>query len=735
MGEDTARWIDPFIGVDWPGNCLCGPHLPHSLVRLGPDTVHPHDTTGYRSGSAIVRFSHTHVAGTGGGGRYGNIGVMPFLGPPQDAPSPCSPEHEEASAGYYAVTLGRAGIRAELTSTPRVGMHRYSFPAGSAANVLIDVGAVIQVANNRPGEGTGASTGGFVEFTSAGELVGRGDFRGGWGHQHPYSVFFCVRFGRAPTARLVGDATGCWNAVGTDGAHAKAVASFAGNPAGNQAGDQAVELRVGISLVSVAQARASIDRETTGMTFDDIRSRARATWSESLARVRVEGGSDKQLTMFYTMLSRLLCMPTDLGIDDENPWWRSGVRHYSDFYCLWDSVRNANSLLALIEPELESALLNSLLDTAERTGWLPDAWIAGHSAQIQGASSADVLFCEAALKGLPGVDYSKALAFMRKNAEVEPDDPRYHGRHLRDWRDRGWLSTDTWQGVSRQLEYAYQDWCIGALARHLGDHAVAERYGASSRNLWNLWREDIHAFAPRRPDGSWAAGYDPAAIRPDCWADPHFYEGSGHAWSFNTQHDVAGLIARMGSDAAFIARLDQFFADGRHPWKEIVLHTPYLYTYAGRPDLTAERAREMLAAHYRPTRDGLDDNEDMGCQSAFYLCASIGIYPIMGQDLYLLSPPALPRVELTLAGGRVLVIEAPGAGPQLRQYIAAATLDGQQLDRAWLRHGEIVGGGTLRFTLSDRPGDWGQSRRPPSPLSDASPHAGKARSSTAEGEG
>ena len=700
-----AGYVDPFIAVNWPGNGLCGPYLPFSLVRLGPDCRRQVDTTGYATGHPIQWFSHTHVSGTGGNGRYGNIGLAPFAGSEWGCPADQIPAKEEAAVGYYAVTLNPARIRAELTSTPRVGVHRYTFPTGQQANVLVDVGAVIQVRDAEPIRGTGGSTGGFVECVSDTEVIGRGDYRGGWGHNFPYSVYFAARFDTPAQGKLVGNRDGLQAGVAADGPDTRAVLSFGKK--------RTIGVRVGISFISVAKARAALEREAGTKDFDTIRDEAVAVWNQAFSRFSLKGGTATQKKMFYTMLYRLLCMPTDLGVDDENAFWSSGVRSYQDFYCLWDSVRNANSFFGLFDPEREVAFLNSLLDVADHIGWIPDAWIAGHSAQVQGGSSADVLFCEAALKGFPGIDYEKALSRMRRNAEQESPNPQLYGRYVNDYQTLGYVSTNVNQGASRHVEYAYQDWCIGKLAAKLGQDDVARSYQASSKKIWNLWRKDLKSIAPRQPSGVWAEGFDPMFIRPDCWADPHFYEGSGYAWTLNVHHDIPGLIARLGGPAAFMKHLDLFCQPEMvHPWKEIVLHIPYLYIYAGRPDRTAERVQEQLRKHYRPTRDGLDDNEDMGCQSSFYLCSSIGVYPVMGQDLYLLTTPSFSRMEIELgSSGKKLVIEAPGAGAR-KPYIVKATLNGKPLNRAWLRHHEIKDGAVLRFELSAKPGTWGRNRPP-----------------------
>ena len=328
---------------------------------------------------------------------------------------------------------------------------------------------------------------------------------------------------------------------------------------------------------------------------------------------------------------------------------------------------------------------------------------------IQGGSSADILFCEAALKGLEGIDYAKALKQMRKNNEEKSPDTRYYGRHLDDYHKLGYLSTNVRGCVSRHLEYAYQDACIAALAAHLGQADVAATYRTSAQKVWNLWRGDKQAFCPRKPDGGWVEPFDPAFCFDPSWEDPHCYEGSCRQWSWNVQHDFAGLVARMGGPEAFIAQLDAFFESGQYHSKETMLHVPWLYHYAGRPDLSAKRAKWALETFFKPTRDGLSDNEDMGCQSAFYLWGSMGLYPIMGQDLYLVGTPRFERIEVALGeAGGTLVIETTGEG----DFIASAALNGRDLPRAWLRHGEIAGGAVLTLTRAARPTDWGLTRPP-----------------------
>ena len=243
----------------------------------------------------------------------------------------------------------------------------------------------------------------------------------------------------------------------------------------NYAGQREVNLRVGISFVSVANARAYVEREAGEKTFEQIRHEAEQEWERVLSAFAVSGGSEEQRRTFYSMLYRLFCMPTDLGTDEENPFWKSGVRQFTDFYCLWDSIRNANSFFHLFFPELSRDMLNSLLDIAEHTGWLPDAHLANQHGYMQSACACDILFPEAALKGITGIDYQKALCYLRKNNETPTPDVLVKGRYSRlqyprvpvDERPQGFGVPASGIYLPRLVHRA-----IGGLSRRTGNRAA-----------------------------------------------------------------------------------------------------------------------------------------------------------------------------------------------------------------------------------------------------------------------
>jgi predicted alpha-1,2-mannosidase len=330
---------------------------------------------------------------------------------------------------------------------------------------------------------------------------------------------------------------------------------------------------------------------------------------------------------------------------------------------------------------------------------------------MQSACACDILFPEATLKGVAGVDYGRALAHLRRNCEAPTPDVLTRGRYIDDYHKLGYLSTNVPKGsVSRHLEYCYHDWCIAQLARKLGDNEVAARYVGYSHRVWNLWNDQQKAFCPRLPDGTWLAGFDPWRQARESWNDIACYEGNAAIWTCNVFQDIPGLIARMGGPAAFVAWLDRLFEAKIFAVKETRMHIPHLYTYAGRPDRAAERVREALAV-FAPTPGGIPDNEDMGCQSGYFLWHAMGLYPIYGQTHYMLTPPMFDAVTAPLGNGRSLriTVERNGTG----RYIQQCRLGDRELNRAWVQHDELLAAPRLHFILGDKPGDWGAACPPP----------------------
>lgn len=686
MPTDILRYVDPMFGVDAGGNCLCGPHLPFGFVRPGPDVVAPQPTNGFRTGQPVLHFSQTHVSGTGGGGRFGNIGLLPLMTGQLPNPAGIVMENIDAKPGYFACSLG--DIRLESTCTQRVACYRFTFPTGGG-RVLLRSGAVVC---------RGKAIGGHVQWIDDSLVVGYGDLQGGWGQNLPYRIHFAARFSRPAQTLQTGLEPDFSAARHASGINATTLADF-------DAG-AALEVQIAISHVSIAQARISLDAETKDMTFDSVRSAATAQWQHWLSTIEVEGGRTQDLERFYSLFARLVCMPSDCGTD-ENPLWNSGKRQFEGYYALWDSVRNANSVFAFLWPDLARDMLNNLIDIADHTGWMPDAWIAFQHAFVQGGISADVLFSEAFRRGFPGVDYSRALQHLLRHTKEQHPEPARFGRYIEEYRRLGYCAENTPHCVSRTVEYSLHDWCIARLAQGLGRQDLVAAFDKTAGNLWNLWREDMKCFAPKNSKGAWIEPFNPCKpSRPDYWNDPHCYEGVGYEWALAATHVLPELIRRHGGPEGFTAHLDRFFAEYFFDWKEMLLHTPYLYHFVGRPDRSAEILWNMMEKYFTSGPKGIKDNEDMGSQSAFFVATAIGLYPLMGHTIWFLTAPRFERTTIRRAGQAPLTILAPGASEGLR-YVQGVTIDGRDFRANRIEHQDLNRCQRIEFTLGTAPSDWG----------------------------
>lgn len=717
-----TNWVDPFIGVEI-GNTLPGPQLPFGLVRLGPDVAPPNNTTGYRPDKPIRGFSHNHLSGTGGGARYGNILIIPQIGEPNLNPAP-SKYNEYAKPGFYTVTLhNKTGdVQCELTTGNRVGMHRYTFfklnndetlllnytqDDTIHANILLDVSSIINMVEAEPTQNTEGS----VTIVSDHQIEGYAGFKGGWGGENPYKVYFVATFDK-PFSSF-----GTWknnilfrNVPNQSGTNTGAFAEF------TMKQKEQIQVKVAISYVSLDNARNNM-KEVQGWNFDEVRNNADKVWNDYLGLIEVEGGTPEMKTVFYTALYHAFSMPSYLGVDDENPRWKSGKPHFGDFYTLWDTYRTVMPLYTLIKPEKQSAIVQCLLDIYQHKGWLPDAWTAGDYAYVQGGTSADVIIADAIIKDLKGFDPGIAYEAIKKNADSVSDNPYKYGRYLEEYNKFGYLSSNIKNGSSRTLEYAYDDYCIAQVAKALHKENDYRKYLKQSYNSLNLFNPDTKFFWSKDTMGKWEPGFSPTFRRPDYWNGPYFYEGT--PWNYSTYfpHDMKLLISKHGGNSEFVAFLDELF-DKKHyeMGNEPGFLTPYLYHYAGRPDKSFKQVRDLLS-DYKVGRLGLPGQDDSGAMSAWFVFGSIGIFPVAGQDIYLIGSPLFSKTIMKLGSGKTFTIIAKNANKQ-NLYVQSAKLNGKTWDKCWFSHKDIVNGGELIFEMGSTPSNWGVNTPPPS-LSDS----------------
>ena len=718
-GQSLLAYVDPFVGTENGGNIVPGAQIPFGFVHVSPDTNHP-TSAGYNSHEEIIGFSQTHVSGTGGASKYGNFLTTPLVGilRVNDLSSPKS--EETASPGYYAVRLTRSNVKAELTATRLVAMHRYTFPASNLAHLLIDVSSVIQPESGENAIKNPHPIDCWVRVVAPNRIEGTGNFVGGW-NQSPYTLHFSAEFDRPYTA------FGTWrdNRLEARTAAAAGEGKVGAYATFDASTNQTIQMKIGVSFISPEKARINITQEIPNWDFNAVRRQAEAAWERVLGQIQIQGGSEEERNIFYTALFHSHCMPHDLT--GENVWWNSDEPHYEEFYAIWDTFRTHFPLLTLIQPERQRDMVRSLVDTYVHTGWMPDSRIAGANGMTQGGSNSDVVVADAMVKGVTGIDYQKAYEAMVKNAEVDSPRPLYEGRQLLEYKRLGYLSMNYPRSASRTLEYAYNDFCLAQVAQGLGNTADSAKYFARSKNWMNVWNDETRSARPRYDDGRWLTPFAASDYYPNqhynYWDAP-FYEGSGSIYGTYVPHDVQALIDKLGGDQGFITWLDAFFANApsrdqsfnrglyNHNNEPDFL-AAFLYIHAGRPDRTQERVRRILATEYRTGRGGLPGNDDSGAMSSWFVWAAMGLYPNAGQPFYYICSPLFRRSNMNLGAGRSFVIEAPEISEK-NLYVQSATLNGRLLDRAWLKHDEIARGGTLVLRMGATPSSWGRTDRPPS---------------------
>jgi len=729
QGSDPVAHVDPLIGTSGSGNAVPGALVPHGVVKLSPDcVVDPGDVDSYEyQADRIEGFSHLHFQGPGGGGNgYSQILLMPTTGELRteeiDYASAYSHDQEAAEPGYYMVMLQDYDVKAELTATAHAGFHRYTYPAADPARILIDVGHC-----------RGDSRGGAVEIINDRVVEGFG----------LYNVHPLLDLALSTERKTTGQSTVYFHAVFSRSFSSHGTWAEGGVQAGSatQSGPdigaylefsttagEMIEVQVGISLVSVEQARKNLEAEAGDKSFDEVRAEARAAWNCRLNRVQVEGGTQDQRKMFYTALYHTLLAPADYteeggvffsGADGRGAvFGKKNFRFYTDDWCAWDTFRTSRPLATLVEPETVDDVMASYLHLYQQGGWLPKCtWHATGYSRIMIGNHAVPMIADALVKGFSGFDQDIAWAAIYKAATQDVDDDKFGGLcgyvnlgTPPEYVESGYVShdCDMHQSASMTLEYAYNDWCTAQAAGKLGRTDQEPVFRQRALNYQNHWNEAVGFMQGRNQDGSWREPFDPA----DDADDNDFCEATSWIYTWFVPHDVAGLIALMGGEENFAAKLDEFFSGGHFEISnEPSFHIPYLYNYAGEPARTQSTVRATLANDFGPDPGGLPGNDDSGATSAWYAFSAMGFYPVApGDGVYQLTSPLFDKITIQLhpayAQGKTFVIETVD-NSAANLYIQSAELNGQPLDRPWITHEEITKGGTLRLQMGRDPSTWG----------------------------
>ena len=736
-GTDAWSAVDPRIGTGGDGHTFPGATVPFGMIQLSPDTAMPDFkhaykwAAGYQYGdSSIMGFSHTHFSGSGHSD-LGDVLLMPIAGDvrlePGDPARPgsgyrsrFSHDSEVAQAGYYAVTLSDYGVRAELTAGRRVGWHRYTFPAGTPAHVLLDLRPSIY-------DYTGKVLWARARVHDDGTVTGCRTTRG-WAPGR--ELCFAMRFSQPMISRRLLNRE-------TDVIY-KGFKGPGNQPVDNDAQNgralvgvfdfgalkQPLEVKVAISPVSEANAVANLDQDGAGWDFDARRAEAKAAWARELAVVDIDAPKTAR-TQFYTALYHAMLSPTlsmDVNGDYRGP--DHAVHRAKDFefystWSLWDVYRAQQPLMVLLHPARSTDFIRSLIAAREASpfGILPVWAYQGLETWCMIGYHAVPVIADAYIKGVRGFDAGKALAAMVASATYAP-----YG-DLADYMKLGYVPIDKEpEAASKTLEYAYDDWSLAQMAKAMGKTRIAATFDKRATNWRNAWDPKTGFMRAKLSNGQFRTPFDPtyAGYGSD------YTEGNAWQYSWYVPQDVAGLITAMGGDAKFDAKLDELFdakVDPSHfknveditgliGWyahgNEPSHHIAYLYDYAGEPWKTQERLKQIMETQYAARPDGLSGNDDLGQMSAWYIFTALGFYPVTpASDQYAIGRPFVPKAVIHLTNGHTFTVVADHLDAA-HPYVGKVTLNGKPLDRVYLHHAEILAGGELHFTMQATPNrSWG----------------------------
>jgi predicted alpha-1,2-mannosidase len=717
FAKSPVDFVNPMIGTDAHGHVYPGATLPFGMVQLSPDT---RDNTwdgssGYHySDTSILGFSMNHLTGTGCPD-LGNIMLIPTVGDlklvPGDKPGDgyrarFSHQDEVSRPGYYAVDLPDYKVKVELTATARAGFHRYTFPATDAAHIVLDL---------QHGIGNTVTE---AQLTIENDRTATGYRRSdGWGGGKVY--YFVMEFSRPFDSAGVAQADKDVAGNTTTGKETKGHFDFK-----TKAGEQ-ILVRVGLSTVSVEGARKNLNAEIPDWNFDAVAKAVRQQWDKALSVFAVETPDNNLKQTFYTALYHTLVAPTLLSdVDgqfrgpDGNVHQAKGYDYYTEI-SIWDIFRAEIPLLALDQSARVNDIVNTMLAHFKIFGHqtLPVWPEGGKETWCMIGNHALPIIATAYLSGLRDWNDGEALDDMIATTDQNRE-------QLDAYRERGFVPTGkNVQSVSKTLEYAYDDSCIARFAKALGKDDIAEKYFQRSQNWTNVFDPSTGFMRGRNADGSWVTPF--GENEQDSINFDEYTEANAWQYNFFVPQDVPGLIAKLGGDDKFCARIDEMFdtkqiipnlhlipdvtgvigmySQGNEPDHNFA----YLYSYAGQPWKTQARVRQVANLLYTNTPDGLCGNDDCGQISAWYVFAALGFYPSdPASGIYILGSPLMDKATIHLDskyyhGHSFTVIARNNSAENC--YIQSATLNGKPITRSWISQAEITAGGKLVLTMGPAP--------------------------------
>ena len=689
---DYTKYVDPFIGTGGHGHTFPGATVPFGMVQLSPDTRIDGSWDGcsgyHYSDSIIYGFSHTHLSGTGVSD-YGDILLMPVAGEPSVDNKVYSSkfEHkdETAAAGYYSVKLNDNQVFVELSSTARVGMHRYTFLEKGKTSVVLDLShrdkllqGIIRQVNSTTFEGLRRSE--------------------AWAKdQH---VYYRIEFSKPVTSVQIEK---------NSGNDEKALFEFQLDK------NEKLLVKVALSSVSEEGANKNMDAELPHWNFEKVKKEAHDAWQKELTKIEVSGGTEKQMKIFYTALYHTMIQPNIYNDVDGRYRGRDMKIHmaegfnYYTVFSLWDTFRAWHPLMTIIDKKRTLDYIKTFLAQYEQGGLLPVWELASNETECMIGYHSVSVIADAAVKGITDFNLEEAFEAMKKSAMMGD---RYG---LGAFMEYGCLSMeDENESVSKTLEYAYDDFCIAQMAKLL-HHENDYKYFMERSQYWKNLFDPKTGFIRPRKNGGWYEPFDPYEV------NNNYTEANAWQYTFFVPHEMDELVKRMGGDDQFEKRLDELFSTGIRTTgreqsditgmigqyahgNEPSHHMAYLYHYIGKPWKAQLRVRQILKDFYNTTPDGLIGNEDCGQMSAWFVMASIGLYQVCpGVPEYTLIAPSFPKIKINLENGKSFFIKAENCSDD-KLFANSFIINGKPSDEAKINHSDVGNGKSLVFVMGKKSG-------------------------------